>query len=127
MTHRIYWRVPNVVLCLELEGNLSPDDFAQINQAIVEHLGPETQTQTVTLLVDITRPGTTPSAFAQLKASQTYTMRRDLNYILVVGRDKFMRLMMLLTFNLCKPSLKFFDDMDQALAFASARGAVSSK
>ena len=117
MAHRVFWRVPQQILCMELEGIISLDDFIQINQTIVDHLGDEIPDRDVALLVDITQPGHPPRSYPQLKASQTYVMRRDLKFILVVGNDKFMRLMTLLTFNLCRPSLMFFDDMDQALRF----------
>ena len=117
MAYRVFWRVPHHTLCLELEGDLTLDDFNLINRAIIDHLGGETTDRRIALVVDITRPGSIPQAFAQLKASQTYVLRHDLKFILVAGSNKFMRLMMLLTFNLCRPSLRFFDNVDQALTF----------
>jgi hypothetical protein len=121
MAYRVFWQVPQQVLCVELEGAVSLDDFIQINQAVHDHLGDEKTNRSVALLVDITRPGNTPQAFQQLKASQTYVLRRDLRFILVVGSNKFMRLMMMLIFNLCKPSLRFFDNMAPALTFLDNR------
>ncbi|MEP7286397.1 MAG: STAS/SEC14 domain-containing protein [Chloroflexota bacterium] len=118
MAYRVFWQDPDHVLYLELEGNLSLNDFAQINRTIIDLLGNEGTNRHVSLLVDITRPGNTPRDFERLKASQTYLLRRDLKFILVAGSDKFMRLMMLLTFNLCKPNLRFFDNIDQALKVA---------
>ena len=119
MTYRIFWQVQQQVLCVELAGDLSLDDFNRINGEVINHLGdePTTKYRDVTLLVDITRPSSTPRVFEQLKQSQTYVFRRDLKFILVAGSNKFMRLMMLLTFNLCRPSLKFFDDVDHALKY----------
>ena len=96
MAYRVFWQVPERILCMELEGTLSLDDFKEINQAVIEHLGDENANQHVGLVVDITRPGRVPSAVAQLKDSQTYLRRRDLQFILVAGNNKFMRLMMLL-------------------------------
>jgi hypothetical protein len=118
MAYKIFWQVPQQVLCMELEGNLNLDHFNQINQMVVDLLDDKDTDQPVTLLVDITRPGKIPQAFAQLKESQTYASRHDLKFIVVAGNDKFMRLMMLLTFNLCRPSLRFFDNIDQGLKFA---------
>jgi hypothetical protein len=117
MTYRVFWHIPQQVIFLELEGNLTLKEFQQLNRDVVEHLGTENADRQITLVVDITRPSTAPQAFAQLKASQTYTQRRDLKSILVVGRNKFMRLMMLLTFNLCRPTLRFFDTNDEAALF----------
>ena len=117
MAFRVFWQVPQQVLCIELEGNLNLDNFHQINQMVIECLNSKEVHQPVTLLVDITRPGRIPQAFAQLKESQTYTMRSDLKFIVVAGNDKFRRLMMLLTFNLCRPSLRFFDNLDQGIKF----------
>jgi len=131
MSYRIFWQVPHQILCVELEGELNLDHFSQINRAIIDLLNQKEPNQQVTLMVDITRPGRVPQAFAQLKESQTYLDRRDLKFILVVGHDKFMRLMMLLTFNLGRPILRFFDNADQGLKFAQkvttvqARGEVT--
>ena len=118
MAYRIFWRVPQQTLWMELEGDLTLNDFKQINCAVVEHLGADEGNRQVALVVDITRTGKIPQAFAELRMSQTYGQRRDLKFIIVAGTNKFMRLMILLTFNLCRPSLRFFDTMDQALAFS---------
>ena len=117
MAFRVFWQVPQQVLCIELEGNLNLDNFHQINQMVTDSLNSKEVHQPVTLLVDITRPGRIPQAFAQLKESQTYATRSDLKFIVVAGNDKFRRLMMLLTFNLCRPSLRFFDNLDQGIKF----------
>jgi hypothetical protein len=121
MAHQIYWQIPQQVLCVELEEVVSLDDFIQINREVNDLLGAETMNRNVTLLVDITRPGNTAQNVAQLKYSQTYVSRRDLKFILVVGKNKLMRLMLLLLYNLCRPSLRFFDDMEPALTFLASR------
>src|SRR5690349_17316176 len=118
MTYRIFWQIPQEVLCLELIGESTMKDFDQINLAILQQLGADSAEQRVVLLIDITQSSRVPSAFAQLKTSQTYTLRDDLRMIAVAGNNKFMRLMMMLTFNLCKPGLRFFDNTDSALEFA---------
>lgn len=115
----IYWKVPEHILCLELEGKLTIDDFAQINEELISYLGDEEFANRITLLIDITRPCSIPQAFALLKASQTFVNRRDIRYLLVAGTDKLNRLMMMLTYNTCRPSLRFFSDVDHALRFAS--------
>jgi hypothetical protein len=120
MAYKVYWEVPQQVLRIELEGNLTIEDFGQINRAVIDLLGVETTRRQINLLIDITRPSRTPRDIQQIKSSQTYVMRRDLKHIFVAGTDKFMRLMMLLTFNLCKPSLTFVDTIDRALATSAA-------
>lgn len=124
MAYRVFWQVPQQILCVELEGHLSLNEFTQINDAVISHLDQGAATRPFALLVDITRPCTTPRAFEQLRASQTYILRHDMKSIMVVGTDKFMRLMMLLTFNLCRPSLGFFDNIDQALKSAQGTRAA---
>ncbi len=121
--YRVFWQIPQRVLCLELAGELSLADFDQINKEVIAHLGIESFTpgERMALLVDITRPCRPPGNFTQLKISQTYAARRDLNFILVAGNDKFMRLMTLLTFNLSRPMLKFFDNTQQALDFVQEK------
>src|SRR5258708_5887839 len=121
MAYRVYWQVPQQVLWVELEGAGNHDDFIQINQAVHDHLGDEKTNRSVALLVDITRPGNTSQAFQQLKASQTYVTRRDLRFILVVGSNKFMRLMMMLIFTICRASWGFFDNMAPALTLRDSR------
>jgi len=118
MAYKVFWKVPQQVLSVELEGSLSLGDFHQINQAVNDCLDSSLVKGGISILVDITRPGSTPRDFAQLKDSQTYATRRDLRFIMIAGTDKFMRLMTLLTFNLCRPSLRFFNDVDHALTFA---------
>ncbi len=118
MAYRVYWHIPHQMLCMELEGNLTLDDFQNLDRAILALLGNEAPDRQLMLLVDITRPATTPRDFARLRASQTYLLRFDLKFILVAGSNKLMRLMMLLTFNLCRPSVRFFDNIDEALKIA---------
>ena len=127
MTYRVFWQIPQQILCVELEGDLSISDFNHINRAVTDHLGAETANPHVALVVDITRPGQVPTAVIQLRETQTYVLRQDLNVILVAGSNKFLRLMMLLTFNLCRPSLKFFDTMDEALKFIFRQRVVDEK
>ena len=127
MAYKVFWQIPQQVLYHKLEGDLSLDDFSQINQVIWDHLGEETTYQHTALLIDISRPGRTPQDFAALRASQTYMLRNDLKFILVVGSNKLMRLMMLLTFNLSKPGVRFFDDLEQGLGMAQRLISASSR
>ena len=56
---------------MELEGQMNLDNFKQINQMVTDYLDNKDADQQVALVVDITRPGKIPQAFAQLKESQT--------------------------------------------------------
>jgi hypothetical protein len=127
VTYRVFWQVPQEILCIELAGDLSIDDFNHINQAVTDQLGTEATNRHVALVVDVTRPGHIPTAVAQLRETQTYVLRRDLNMILVAGSNKLLRLMMLLTFNLCRPRLNFFDTMDEASEFVLRKGVLGEK
>ena len=120
MTSRVCWYVPQQILYVELKGNLSLEDFNQINQAIISKLDNDVAGHRVAVLVDITQPSHAPRAFEQVRTSQTFLQRHDIRFILVAGNNKLMRLIATLIFNLGKPSLKFFDDVDQALEFAQS-------
>lgn len=115
--YHIFWQVPQQILCLSLEGELSLEDFNHINLNIIKHLDDKPFEQAVVLVVDVSQPCSLPRDYARLKASQTYATRRDLNFILVVSTDKFIRLVTLLIFNLCRPMLKFFASQHEALGF----------
>lgn len=119
MAGRVFWRIPQQILCIELEGDITIEDFHHINQAVNELLGPETRDAKFVVLVDITQPCRVPTGFAQLKASQTYSMRHDIRFIVVVGNNKFMRLMTRLMFSLCIPGLRYCDSFEQVSALAS--------
>lgn len=118
MAYRVFWEVPQGILRLELAGVLSLEDFSQINQTVSEHLGVETSDRRLALLVDTSQLSGMPSSVAQLQVSQKYLLRQDLQFILITGSTKLVRLLLLLTFNLCRASLRFFDNTDQALVFA---------
>jgi hypothetical protein len=125
MSYQVCWEIPEQVLCLELIGDLSLEDFVEVNRLITARLNDDIGDKRIILLVDISRSASMPRAFEQLKASQTYLMRQDLKFILVAGTSKFMRLMMTLTFNLCRPSLMFFEDKTRAMQFAQKTRSVA--
>lgn len=127
MTYNIFWQIPDQVLCMELEGHLQLDDFNQINYAVISHLDSVTENPGIALLISAARLNGVPQAFQQLRASQTYVERRDLTHIVVVTTNKMVRLMMLLTFNLSRPSLRFFDDLDHAHRFLQMVQLASAK
>lgn len=115
MAIKVYWSVPHRILTVELEGMLNFDDFKRLDHIINDCLDHENPGTPVVLMVDITRQARIPQAFAQIKATQTCLHRPELQWILVAGKNKFMRLMMMLTYNLCRQSLRLLDDVDQAI------------
>lgn len=122
MPYRVYWEAPNAMLYLKLSGDVSLQEFIEIDREITRYLASDKLEEKLTLLVDVNDAKSVPQSFNQLKASQTYASvyNSKLSYILVVsGGNKLMRLMMMLTFNLCRPSLQFFDTPMQALSYFS--------
>ncbi|MCU0497168.1 MAG: STAS/SEC14 domain-containing protein [Anaerolineae bacterium] len=122
MPYQVQWEIPESILRVRLWGHVTLEDFIAINHLINEAIAmltPETQ---VSLLVDVNEAHSVPQTFNDLKASQTYARASNsrIKYILVVcGNNKLLRLMMLLIFNLARPSLQFFDTPVQALSFMS--------
>lgn len=122
MPYRVYWEAPNAMLYLKLSGDVSLQEFIDIDREITRYLASDKLEDKVTLLVDVNEAKSVPHSFNQLKASQTYATVYDskLSHILVVsGGNKLMRLMMMLTLNLSRPSLQFFDTPMQALSYFS--------
>lgn len=120
MPYQIHWELPHTVLHLKLTDDVTLQEFVEVDRIITEALGAEGVDETVMLIVDVNDARSVPQSFSQLKASQTYASRYNsrLRHILVVcGGNKLMRLMMLLTFNLCRPSLQFFDTTAQVETF----------
>ncbi len=129
MPYQIEWEVPQSVLSLRLLDHVTLQEFVEIDRGITDRLDTVSDDARIALMVDTIAAKSVPQAYNDLKASQTYAVRRNaqLEYILVVsGSNKLMRLMMMLTYNLCRPRLQFFDTPAQALFFLSRTGRVLS-
>lgn len=121
MPYQVYWDAPKMLLYLKLTGDVSLQEFVEIDRDITHYLASYEVGESIALLVDVKDAKSVPQSFNQLRTSQTYAYeyyQSKLSHILVVsGNNKLMRLMMMLTFNLCRPSLQFFEAKTQALSY----------
>jgi hypothetical protein len=121
MPYQISWETPEAVLCLRLLEQVTLQEFVEIDRTITSHLNDSSVDASIALMVDVTETKSVPQSFSELKNSQTYATAANvrLHWILVIGNNRLMRLMMLLTFNLCRPSLRFFDTLVDGTKFIS--------
>jgi hypothetical protein len=113
--YQVYWDVPGYVLCLKLIDAVTLEEFIEIDSLITSYLS-NTHTRTA-IVIDITDAKHVPFPSDQIRASQAYTQHPMLKWLLVVGGNKLMRLMMLLTFNLSRASLQFIDNAEKLDSF----------
>lgn len=122
MPYQIHWEIPESILRVQLQGHVTLEEFMDIDYLVNEALATLKPEMQISLMVDVNEAHTVPQAFNDLKASQTYARATHsrIKYILIVcGNNKLLRLMMLLVFNLARPSIQFFDTSVQALSFMS--------
>lgn len=122
MPYQVHWESPDTLLYLKLTGELSFQEFIDIDHEITGYLSRDYRANKVVLLVDVKDAKSVPQTFKELKASQSYAYDYNFNlsHILIVsGGNKLMRLMMMLTYNMCRPSLQFFETPAQAWAYFS--------
>lgn len=117
MPYEIYWEVPDSVLLIKLLGHVSLDDFYDINEGVLDYLDRRAHYQRIAVVVETNSAASVPQQFQNLKASQTFVESDDVRWLLVSANNKFLRLMMLLTYNLSKPSLHFFDSVPTSLNY----------
>jgi len=120
MSYEISWSIPQTTLCVKLLDAVTFQDFIAIDRDVTLYLGKNDRL--TALIVDTSEAKSIPQHFEKLKASQTYIRDSTLRFICVVGQSKFMRLMMMLVFNLSGPSLQLFDNLDKAQAFLDRFG-----
>ena len=109
--YQVYWDVPGYVLSLKLIDALTLKEFIEIDHLITSYLS-TTITRTV-IVIDITAAKHMPFPSEQMKASQVYMHHSMLRSLLILGENKLLRLTLLLTFNLARASLQFFDNNEQ--------------
>lgn len=122
MPYQVHVQAPDALIYLKLTGDVSLQEFIEIDREVTRYLEADSLDEGIAMLVDVNDAKSVPQAFNQLKASQTYASvyGSKLSYILVVsGGNKLMRLMMMLTFNLCRPNLQFFETPMQAMSYLS--------
>jgi hypothetical protein len=119
MSFQVTWGVLERVLELRLDGDITLDEFRAIEQHISAKLG-ERPGQVI-LLVAASSVRIDPEAVGRIRASQSYLQGQRIRHVVVVAKDKLARLSLLLIFNLCRPTLRFFDTDDLAASFLKAR------
>jgi hypothetical protein len=117
MPYQITWEVPETVLYLKLLDQVSMEEFIEINEQINAYLDERNTTDRTVLKIDIVEAQSVPQQLSRMKMSQTYAERHDLKWLLVVGDNKSIRLIMLLTFNLSRAILQFVDNDAQSERF----------
>lgn len=110
MPYEINWDIPDVVLCVKLLGQVSIEEFLEINEQVNAHLDACNTSERNLLVIDTIEAQRIPRELSSMKNSQTYANRVDLKWIMIVGDNKTIRLIMLLTFNLSKAILQFADN-----------------
>ena len=123
MPYQIDWQIPQSVLTLQLDGHVTYEEFVEIDKVITDHLNTVNVGTRIALIINANNAKSVPPIFNELKTSQSYAVdghNARVGYILVVsGGNKLMRLMMMLIYNLCRPSLRFFDTSVEAERFLS--------
>lgn len=117
MGYQLAWEIPNSVLCLTLGAEVSMGEFVEINEEINQCLDDRENTDRIVLKIDAIETKFVPKELSRMKNSQTYANRLDVKSLLFVGEDKYVRLIMLLTFNLSRAILHFANDHDHAQRF----------
>jgi hypothetical protein len=115
MAYQLSWDVPQHVLSLKLSGDIRFQDFVDINRLVHEYL--QESDRQIALMVDVSETKTLPGAIEQIKTSQSYLYHANMAWILVIGSSKLLRLTTLLIYNMGRPSLRWFDRIEQAQHF----------
>lgn len=119
MPFALDWQVPQRVIWLTLTGTLTLQDYVEINTEVSKLLESVPAGVKAGLVVDATHLVGTPTNVEQVTNSQKYAYlsNNPLKIILVVCSNKFMRLMMTLTFNLCRPFLYFANSVEEVESY----------
>jgi SpoIIAA-like len=112
MGYELNSRVPRKALYLRMHGEISLQEFIEIDKQINQLLR-QCDGQ-VTLIVDASEASFSPYKIENIKATQSYLQSKQIERIVAISNKKLNRLAMLLLFNLCLPRLQFYDNADQA-------------
>ncbi|HEX2622287.1 MAG TPA: STAS/SEC14 domain-containing protein [Phototrophicaceae bacterium] len=115
MPHHISWYIPDRVLHLRLIDEITLDDFQQINAEVEEHM--REHGKRLAIVIDVNATRRVSYNVEQIRASQRYALDPSLDWILVVGNNKLLRLTMIVVFNLARAPLQLFQNLDEARAF----------
>jgi hypothetical protein len=108
MTYQLLWQISNHILRLELEDTVTYADYEAINQAIIHEL--EKSSGFIILVIDVSHYPMGMMALDRLRDSLTFMYHKKLDYILIQGAAKLVRLMMLVVFSLANASVKMFQN-----------------
>lgn len=117
MPYQLTWENSNGLLFLRLIGQVSPEDFLNLNHDILAELATLERDFQVPLLIDTAETETIPQNFLDIKRTQRYLWENNLSWLIIVSEQKLLRLMLLLILNPCKPRIQFTETLDEALDF----------
>lgn len=117
MSYRLFWEIQDLVLCLELGTQITIEEFVEIDEQINAHLDRRENRRQIILKIDALETSRIPQNLSMMKSSQTYVDRPDLKSLIVIGGNKYVRLIMMLTFNLSRPTLHFAMSHEHAKRF----------
>lgn len=117
MTYELDWYVPDQILQLRLMGQPALHQFQRLNQEIIQALD-EAQND-LWLMVDVQGLSHMLPGWETIRTSQTYMYHPRLTFIVIVTdrRNRLVRLMMMILYNLSRAGLKIFDSWDDAARF----------
>ncbi|MBC7870522.1 MAG: hypothetical protein H7Y09_06755 [Chitinophagaceae bacterium] len=115
MTYQLSWQISNHILHLELEDEVTFADYQAINQAINDELN--NSSGFIILIIDVSRYAMGMMALDRLRDSLTFMYNKKLEYILIQGAAKLVRLMMLVIFSLSNAGVKMFQNVTEVDQF----------
>lgn len=115
MPYQISWLVPSKVLHLHLKDEVTLEDFHAINEQVKLFMAEGDQR--LALIVDMNQTRRVSYNVEQIRASQQYAQDARLDWILVVGSNKLLRLTMMVIFNLARAPLQLFQSVDEVKIF----------
>jgi hypothetical protein len=111
------WDEPAVGM-VTLEGNITRSEFEALGKEIKAALASE-ETARGVLIFDIQHTKSLPFIENALRDVHSYGTDPRLKWILIAGKTKLIRLMLMILFNTSSAGTRFFDDVEAARAFRS--------
>lgn len=113
MSYKLETHRDGKIVNIVMSGRVTVDDFAAINAQILDHIATQRGSR-LTIVIDTSSTTYFPENYDALRRCQSYIERPEVKTVVVVTRNKFTRLMLLLAFHLAKPYLYMVDDCEQA-------------
>lgn len=117
LSYDLSWYIPNKVLYLKFSEKPALDEFKAANQAILNAL--RADKTSLFLIIDVQNLKPDLASWDNLRSTQTYMNDTNLEFVLVIGdnKNRLVRLMMLVVFNVSKSGLKFFQTVEEVNVF----------